>query len=440
MLLLVTTSALVLWAIFRYDRTPYALAIAGSTPAGVVLASGNIGVPAFYGAASALLIVSLFAMVSRRHEVVSIRTRVPGLTLLALCASWATLVTLTAPIVFDGLPTVLPLPGRLTAGVITSSNVAQLTYFWLGVVVFAFIASTPLEVKLRVLGFPIVLVILLSTWRYLYTTFGVPFPEGAFDNSPSANFIESSAGGGVRVRGILTEPAGLATCCLLTVAWGCSTSAATNGWRKWAAFGIVVPAAYLGFISTSTTFFVAGLLCALVALMIQIVSFIATRLRVGAAGAIGLLSAVGAFVLVLPQFAAVVTDAINVKLNSSSFTDRSGSNEASWQQVANTYGFGAGLGANRGSSLLASLAGSIGLVGVALFGAAILTVLYAGFRHPSVRPAFWVIVVALLTRLISGPDLSDPSGIFWIALGLLARASMRSQDSLSSVALTSRSV
>jgi hypothetical protein len=131
----------------------------------------------------------------------------------------------------------------------------------------------------------------------------------------------------------------------------------------------------------------------------------------------------------LPIIAKFVETTINQKVSSSSYNDRSFSDATSYDLLLSTFGFGVGLGANRASSFLPGLLSTTGIIGTLLFAAAVVTLLVRGSRVPAYRPVVWALVTLLVVKLVSGPDLSDSSGILWVSLGLLSNASRLSTRS-----------
>ena len=57
-----------------------------------------------------------------------------------------------------------------------------------------------------------------------------------------------------------------------------------------------------------------------------------------------------------------------------------------------------------------------------LLAAAIVTLIRRSASVLEVRPATWALVALIVLKLVAGPDMSDPSGVFWMSLGLLSRA------------------
>ncbi|MGE3285963.1 MAG: hypothetical protein AB7J32_07645 [Pseudonocardia sp.] len=399
---------------------PYALALGGITVAGAALVVADLAVPTFYAVSIGAAVALVLALLRGTPD----RGLPPGVPLLISFVVWATVVTLLAPVILDGMPTFLPTgPSRLVAGVLTSSNIAQLGYLVLGVCVVVFVARSP-HSEPSLVGLLVGAIILLSAWRYLNQLVGVPFPEGVFDNSPNLAYIETAPGGVERFRGILSEPSSLAGFALVAASYMIARSVDLQGWRRAGALAVAAIAIYLGVISTSASFVVAGVALAFLTLVTFVIR---VMLRWSA---IRPLATVFACVLVLvgmwllPIVATFVDATIDEKVGSASFDERSGADAGSYEIFLDTFGLGVGLGANRASSFLPGLLSTVGIVGTLLFATAVVTLLRRGSAVREYRPVAWALVALLVIKVVAGPDLSDPSGIMWISLGLLARAAM----------------
>jgi hypothetical protein len=130
---------------------------------------------------------------------------------------------------------------------------------------------------------------------------------------------------------------------------------------------------------------------------------------------------------VLPIIADFVSTTVDDKVASSSYDDRSTSDSVSYEIFLNTYGVGAGLGASRASSFLPGLLGTTGLVGAVLLTSALVSLIWRGAAVPEYRPVVWALVASVVVKIVSGADLSDSSGIFWMAMGLLSGAILKSE-------------
>lgn len=418
---LLTVAIIVYGALSRHGYVR-ALALAGATPMGAALVAGGQAVPTFYAAAVGAVLALTLRLVGTRSLAHSDAQRLPpGVPLLLAFLMWSTVVTLLAPLLFDGQPVLDPVnpTAQLYAAIVTSSNIAQTGYLVLGIGVVLFVARSP-QAGPHLVGLTAGTITVLSLWRYLGKEFGLPFPEGVLDNSPGFAFVESAAGGEERFRGILSEPAGLATFALVTICYMLPRSRDVQGWRRVGALALAAAAAYLGTISTSTTFVVAGGVLAGCAVAACLVALLRRRVTVG--------PGVATFVCVLPVLAlwlvpvitGFATTAIDDKVGSSSYDDRSSADVQSYEILFDTHGLGVGLGASRASSFLPSLLSTTGVVGTVLFTAAVVSLMVRGGRLRSYRPVVWALGALLVVKVISGPDLSDTSGILWISLGVLS--------------------
>lgn len=411
-------------AIARRLPWPYALALGGATPAGAALILGDTVLPTFYAVALTLLgVVMLATMFEVRPRPAR---RIPGLTLLGVFLAWSVLVTLTAPLMFDGMAVVHPEMFALSAGTITPSNIAQLAYLILGILVFAVVAHDPAK-PFVVLGIAVAAPLLLSLWRHLSLQIGLPFPEGFFDNSPGFNYIETDSDGSDRVRGILSEPSALATVCVVAATYFGVLARQVPGVRRVGCIALAASAVYLGSISTSATFVIAGVTVLGLFLFYELVRFIARRSTAGYGLGVALAGAVVAAAVVAPGALAFVESTVDAKLDTGSFTARSGTDTASFGIFLDTYGWGVGLGAARASSFVPTLLSAVGLIGSLLFVGAVVSIVIAARRDRTMAPVMWLLVAFFVVKVVSSPDLSDSSGVMWLSLGVLGRAAMRSR-------------
>ena len=415
------TLAVVFYGLLGKHGYGRALALGGATAAGSAAYLGGVAIPTFYATA----IVAAGLVVARtclpRKDVAGPRRGADiGLVLLACFLLWSVLITLVAPFLFPGAPTVNPVRGVLVPGELTSSNLAQIIYLFLGLAVVVFL-RTSRGGGTELIGLAAGVCTALSAWRYLAQVGGLPFPQGLFDNSPSFAYIETAAGGVPRFRGILSEPAGLAANCMVTIFYMVSRARQVRGLRRAGCLLLAAAALYMGAVSTSTTFVIAGL--AGVALVIMVVAFGFLSRRVAFARSMVFLGAIGVVVLVwvLPLLYTAIASAVNDKLASSSYVDRSSANEDALASFFNSFGLGIGVGAVRASSFVPTLLGATGVIGAALFTGAVVVFVRRSALSPARRPVVWALVAFLIIKVSSGPDLSDSSGILWIALGLLSR-------------------
>lgn len=402
------------------DAWPLAIAVGGSTAAGAVFVHGNLVIYTFYAVAAAAIIA---ALVKRVFKPDSFDLRdgpdVPGLTILYAFAIWCVGITVLAPAMFNGLTTVTPNHYVLQAGRLSTSNIAQLIYIALGIAVVTILAYHP-STSAGIIGVSLSLAIALSLWRFLAHQFHFWFPDGFLDNASTLVYIETTPGGGQRFRGIFSEPAALAGTAIMAVAWGVAAAADARGARRIPPLLLAAVAVFLGLISTSTTFVVAGSLVTAVAFLVIAFELVIRRLRLSLRAALTCCLAVLVTLWVAPMLIRSIVAVVETKAGTSSFSDRGDVNAASYEVLARTGGLGVGLGSGRASSLIPTLLSTAGIVGTVLLLAAIAQVVCRSIGVPGARPALWVLIALLVTKAVSGPDLSDPTGMLWISLGVLA--------------------
>ncbi len=430
--LTLTTFAVVVLGVVGPRGYGVALALGGATAAGSAFVAGGTAVPTFYAVAlGSLAGVALRLLGTRPHSGLArfeTDRPSPGVGLLVAFAIWASVVTLTASTLFGGIA-VHAATGytTLTSGGFSSSNGAQLIYLVLGVATVAFLARSP-SARPEVIGLAAGATTVLSAWRYLHQLAGLPFPDGFFDNSPVFNYIETAPNNVQRFRGILSEPAGLAGSCLVTVAYMLPRSLQVRGLRRVGTLLVAAIAIYLGVISTSATFVVAGVATAMLAVLAGLARFLTRRAAVSVLAQLLISLTVLIALFGLPLLADFVQQTVSQKVNSSSYGDRSSFDDISYRLFIDTFGYGVGLGSNRASSFVANLMSTTGLIGTVLFVAAVVTLIRRGGRVRAYRPVVWALTTLLVAKVIAGPDLSDTSGVLWIALGLLSHAALRRES------------
>ncbi len=402
------------------------MALGAATPIGAAVVVGGVSVPTFYAVAvGALIAVALQLLRDSRSEFAVVSPPVPANRSLVLFTVVSVLITLVAPLLFNGLPVLSPTgpTSALLAGVLTKSNMAQIAYLVLSVGVVAYLARARWTGP-EIVGTAAGLATLLSFWAWSHMAAGVPFPEGVFDNSPTFVFQSVFPGGAPRVRGIFSEPAGLATSCLVTIAYCASRMRQVRGLRRLGLLTLGSAAAFLGQISTSTTFLVAGVVLVALAAVAGVAHFVLRRGSISTGSTVTLCSAAIASVWLLPYVANTVGREVESKVGTSSYADRSSADSTSYGLVIDTLGLGTGLGANRASSFAASLLSTVGIVGTALFVTVVFVLVRRAWPVLRVRPVIWALAAALIAKVVSGPDLSDSSGILWLSLGVLAHAGL----------------
>ena len=424
--LTLATVAIVLYGLLGRHGYGRALALGGVTASGAAVVVGSIAVPTFYAVALGTVVaLSISLLGNGKAPPRPRRPLPPGVPLLVLFLLWSVLVTLVAPVVFDGMTVRIPAgETTLAAGYFTSSNVAQVIYLMLGICVLVFLARSPSSSP-ELIGLVAGTATLLSGWRYLNQVLGLPFPEGLFDNSPAFAYIESAPDDVERFRGIFSEPAGLAGSSLVTIAYLLPRSLQVQGWRRSGALAIAAVAGYLGATSTSATFVVAGVAVAVIAAVTFALRFLLRRTSVSVVASVLACAWVIAALWLLPIVADFVETTVDQKVSSPSYSERSTANAAALDVFVNTFGFGVGLGSNRASSFVPGLLSATGIVGTLVLATAVATLIRRGSAVREYRPVVWALVSLLVAKVIAGPDLHDTTGVFWISLGLLSHAASR---------------
>lgn len=421
------TALLVLVGAFTQLGFPRALALAGATSAGAAFAlNDRVVIPTFYAVAVASVVWT--AVIAPRGEpTTTARRPVPGLSPLVLFGVWSTCITIAAGLFFAGTP-VLDSAGRVVtlaqAGDLSVSNIAQLTYLWVGIGVLALLARSH-TAGANVLGLGLAVATLLNYWSLLHRDLGIPFPLGFFDNSSSFRFIDSAPGGVERFRGITPEPSALSAISIPTLVFFLALLPQVHGWRRAGAVLLASLALWNGLASTSTSFIISGAVMLGVAALVFVVRYAAGGMTVSPLSWLLAGATCISLVFVLPAFMDFLGSVISEKVGSSSFEDRSGADRFSFALTLQTLGVGVGLGSNRPSSFVAALLSQTGVIGFALFTTAVIMMFRGALPVREARPALWVAVSMLIGKIYNGPDLGDSSGLTWITLGVLAHYSLR---------------
>ncbi|CAN5272662.1 hypothetical protein BH09ACT1_BH09ACT1_12520 [soil metagenome] len=405
------------------------MAVGGGMPIGVVVVLGGQSLPVFYTLAiGTLLALFLVPIITRKPSAfAALGGPRPGAIALLLFVAWSAIITLIAPALFAGMPVLIARDGLdeglLNPGTLgyTVSNIAQVAYLVLGAGTVFFLSrskgSTP-----GLIGFMLGTVTILSFWRYTGLHYNVPFPYGFFDNSTAVRIIESTSTGEARFRGIFSEPSGLASASLTAMIYFAMRFKWLRGWKLVLAIAIFVMAAINALVSTAGTFVAAGLLMLAILCAVGIWKFVSGGVRLNATIVIIAMLVVSVGVFFLPAVISVISGIINNKVGSSSYDSRTGVDQFSILLAIKTWGLGVGLGSNRPSSFLAMLLSCVGVPGTALFFVAIGSIMKKAYQIPQYRATVWALTSVLASKVISGPNLSDPSALLWISAGVLAHA------------------
>ncbi len=366
-----------------------------------------------------------------------------AMLLLVALAVVATAVTLTAPWVFIGLPVYDPQRGidsqylNLGALEFQFSMVGQLGYLWLNVVVvwYAAMEGARKDVAsrfVRALVWAGAAAVMLALWQFAAWKLGLPYPYEHLNNAVgwSPGYIQYLAGV-KRINGSFTEPSSMAAFMLgffafMMVLWLQRRDPGT---------GVLVALSLISLvISTSTTAYL-GLLALL---LIWLLTAAIRQTGLSQRGLAALLIAGILIAVLLPAVMAdetarqVFDSSVLSKRTSSSFVHRTAADLRSLELLIETGGLGVGLGGNRPSSFIASVASNLGVVGFALFAFFLVAVWHAaavraknalGPSRIAAAAASWGLLGSFIGKQISQPDLSQPTLWIWLVMLMLLATS-----------------
>lgn len=413
--------AIIVYGVLNRRGYGVAISAAGAFPAGAFLASASVAVPVFYAVALVGLLgwgVSL--LLASRRGLLSRQPTIPGVPALTIMLLWGIVSTLTMPFIFNGMQVVNTTSSQLVAGVVTSSNVAQLLYLAIGIGVIVMLARSP-HTGPGLLGVGLTIAMGLSFWKFLSTTIGLPFPDGLFDNSPTLVFQQTLPGGQARFRGIFSEPSSLGGDALVAAAFALSMAWMYRDRRSIFWLVLAGVSLVLGLDSTSTTFVVAGAVVLVIAVIAALGSALLDRFKLDPRLAVLIGVLLIASLWLVPTIQQFVLAAVNDKVGTASYTERGGADSGAWTVFFNSWGLGVGLGSVRASSFLPSLLATAGAPGAALFALAVIGLMLRTRRIPRARPVLWALLALLVVKTVAGPDLSDSTGVTMVSLGILAK-------------------
>lgn len=417
----VTFVGITLLSFMRSRRSlPWLLSLAVSFPASVVLAAGGNGLPAFFVLAVAAAFVAFHRWFSEEPTMAG-----PGKPTLVVFTVVAVVMTALGPWLFagtdvlaarEGIDKSVSDPADLDY---TVSNLAQGVYLLLGVAVVVYLAGTR-RVSPALLGLGFAIGTGLSFLRLLTQWASVPWPLSFIDNSPSTSYVNRTATGEMRLRGVFAEPSELATFSLAAAAFFLSMGWLAQGGRRWMWWGLAALCCVNLWAAKSGTALVAGGVMVALAVLAGLVRFAKGRVRAFPAVVIALPLGAAWLVWSRVDVFQLVGDLVRDKLGTVSYIHRTAADGFSLDLMWETVGFGVGLGSNRPSSFVPMLLSCVGVLGTLLFVGAVFALARAAWRHPEWRPTVWALVGLLVAKGFAGPDLALP--VLWLCIGLCAHA------------------
>ena len=403
-------------------RMPWLLSLGLAAPVSSALPAGAPALPAIYLIAFVLVVLCAWDWVFNHPTFPTWA----GSTLIVVFVGWTALITLAGPTLFDGIGVYTAQfeasDGRVALFPLTytGSNAAQLIYILVAVaLLFALASRLPLSRHVLLPG--LFGCMALSLWRLVSEKTGIlPFPVSAID-SGNLTFIDGTATGDYRLRGVFSEPSGLAHYATGAMALGIVMLFMCRG-RIRIAYAALAGMAGINLIyAHSGTGLIGGGL--VLVLAFGLVAARAIRNNRGFTELVVLACAgLVAALFVWRPIVAYASGLINDKVGSTSYNERTGWDLYSLKLTTDTFGLGVGIGSNRPSTLWPTLLSCTGIIGTALFIAFLIAVLGRASRVPAAWPAMALAMSVLITRSVAGGSfVADP--LLWVALGICANLS-----------------
>jgi hypothetical protein len=351
--------------------------------------------------------------------------RVKGVAPLMAFGALGILSAFLFPRIFSGTPVYDPTLGLdvgffLRPGLeFSGANKYQACLLFVNILVVLCAALLPGEIarpsRSFRLGFLALLGIALTQWMFLFA--GLSFPYAFFNNDKNYTLANADLSIGLaRPNGTFSEPS-MAGTILVAIFLG---SLATY-FKEGRGLGtLVLSIAGVLIVASGASFPAIALGSVLVLLSYPVIRFPyylkLSRLRRSATllGA----AALGPLALVIPSLRSTLMQQLLNKQSSISFVSRTAADLYAFQLLVKTHGVGVGLGSNRPSSLLATIASNMGIAGIALF--VIMIVRLSQNEAGEYYWLKWSVLGLILDMAFGVPDLNFP--LLWILLALAARA------------------
>lgn len=380
----------------------------------------GVSVPAFFLVA---LVAGWFVFVDKGTWTLfgasrGMRVLLVALGALVICAAvgaWA------LPQLFEGMGVLAPRLGLAaqaqssTPLVLSTSNLAQVAYLVLGVVVIVyFLRYGPAPARVMSLGFGIGT--LLNSLVLLQVASGVGFSiVSALGGEGFGTYLYN---GSERLSGVFSEPSYMAVFCMAAASFFVVDMARVSGANK--IFDLVMLALNsicVYFAYSGTAVLTIGIVVA--ALVVVVVfRFVFMRVRVPWQAFVLSFIALPACIVIAPRIVRLASTLASDKASSASYDLRSFSDNVSWKLVAETLGAGVGLGSHRPSSFALMLLSNLGALGFGLFCVVLITVAYNAIKSGGYAAELWTLLTVLVAKTIAEPNLNQP--VMWMALGVLA--------------------
>lgn len=306
--------------------------------------------------------------------------------------------------------------GSLASLEYNQSNLAQLAYLGLNVLLFVFILRHGIE--RRMIAVALIIGLALSLLKAVMDVVHVPWPSEFFDNGPR-NFyaVPVSITTGARLRGIFSEPSHLGAFSVAAIGFfaACFLADKRRSEKIKDLAGLAMALACV-ILCASATAAIGLVLVGIVAVVVYCWrNFGPSKLKkvrwyILPLMLIAVLVVIGG----LELLKSLTLDVVQSRLETDSYTNRSAADLNAFELALQTNGFGVGLGSNRASSLGALLVSNIGFIGVLIFAYIVFKGLRGAYRVERIRPVVWAHIAALACGFVSYADFVSP--ILWLSL------------------------
>jgi hypothetical protein len=354
------------------------------------------------------------------------RGRASGSTLVILFGLYATLSAIVFPLCFEGTLYTNPKMGFNVPLRWEPSHLNQLAYLFLCIVLFLTVSyRTSMSELKRAVDWYVAgngLASVIAIYQFVCLRTGLPFPsEFLYTNPVYGIFHAYEISGFARVNSTFVEASAAAGFLSPALAILCWRLLDKPTWKD----GVYAALIGVGlFLTISTT----GYLCfGFLMCLASAVYFFKwngpvrpriAKLLFGASLGFAVIALLGASVT--RQAISELLDVVVLSKSSTySYKQRGEMNADAWQTASDTAWLGAGFGVCRGSSLLPTLTGNVGVPGVLLFSCFLLRVFRPAWRTTRRALTFqgellFACAVVLFGLLVAGPEITGPP--MWLFL------------------------
>jgi hypothetical protein len=423
--------------LLRPSTFPYLLGASIAFPhTAAIVASGN-GLNPFYLLAIIAFGRLLFLTVVRRDRRViawlTARSNRGIVIALGVLSVYSAAISLVGPLLFGGIP-VFSARGGLDEQVgsmsplgFSVSNIAQIIYLALGIMVVLYLVTEPKRTTLTFdVGMWVGIGLALFSW-----VLPAAWPAALLENMPNVDYATTAS----RLRGTFSEASLFGLFLAASLAYAICGAIVCRGRRRVAMIAAAIVAAIEIYPNASwTAYATIGILAGLAAVLGVITLVIRLKRIRPHLAVLGL--TVG--VVVIVNWATILRlfgGLIDNKLETDSFHNRTTSNAAAFSLFQQTWGIGVGLGSNRPSSIFALLVSCVGIVGTVSFIVFIFFAILRGARLRATWPIAAALLATVIAEIVAAPELSMP--ILWLSAGLaLWKSGVVASDQASVAAAT----